>query len=86
MCLHFVGELADFVKEERPAIGLAHQSLPLGHPRIRVVPHVPEELRVNDPRRERGRIAGDEGTSRTLGESVNRASRELLVRPGCSAQ
>src|SRR5688572_18372117 len=57
------GQLADLVEQQRTAIRLPDQTRSLRTAGVGIILYVSEQLRIDQPRRQRRRVAADEGAS-----------------------
>src|SRR6266536_2386712 len=78
------GHVADFVQEDRAAVGLDEFSDLLAHRAGEGALLVPEELRFDELFRDRGAVDLDEGPAGDLGAFVDLPRHQLLARPALS--
>ena len=75
-------QLADLVEEDRPAIGLLEVPLTFSDGAGEAALRVTEQLALEQLRRDRGHVDGDERPAGARAQAVDRAREQLLARPG----
>ncbi len=86
MALQLVRHFRDLVEKQRRAVGLADHAGSLGHARVRIAGDVAEQLGVDQPGRERRRVARDELVRAPRRLRVDRLRGELLARAAVAEQ